>query len=198
MIVDTAVSELGRVDFLVNNAAAPKGDDRVPLVDLSEEQLRLVLEVKVLGSFFCAQAVSRVLVEQGEGGSIVNVSSIAGKRPRAASAAYAAGNAALDALTASLAYDLGNHGITVNSVCPGLVETSRWDSDIGTEGWEKRIRATVPLKRATDGDEVGQVHCVSLHERRLIHQRAVHQHGRRSGDRTLRTCFERLPSRVEP
>ena len=101
-IVDATVSELGRVDFLVNNAAAPKGDDRVPLVDLSEEQLRLVLEVKVLGSFFCAQAVSRVLVEQGEGGSIVNVSSIAGKRPRAASAAYAAGNAALDALTASL------------------------------------------------------------------------------------------------
>ena len=155
-VVDTTVSELGRVDFLVNNAAAPKGDDRVPLVDLSEEQLRLVLEVKVLGSFFCAQAVSRVLVEQGEGGSIVNVSSIAGKRPRAASAAYAAGNAALDALTASLAYDLGSHGVTVNSVCPGLVETSRWDSDIGTEGWEKRIKATVPLKRATDGDEVGR------------------------------------------
>ena len=44
-----------------------RADDRVPLVDLSEEQLRLVLEVKVLGSFFCAQAVSRVLVEQGRG-----------------------------------------------------------------------------------------------------------------------------------
>ena len=155
-MVDRVVREFGRVDFLVNNAAAPKGEDRVPLVELSEGQLRLVLEVKVLGSFFCAQAVAKVLVEQGEGGSIVNVSSIAGKRPMPNSAAYAAGNAALDALTSSLSRELGGHGVRVNSVCPGLVETSRWDSDIGTAGWAKRIREMVPLQRPTDGDETGE------------------------------------------
>ncbi len=155
-VVADTLNELGRIDFLVNNAAAPKGEDRVPLVDLSEEQLRLVLEVKVMGSFFCAQAVTRVLVEQGEGGSIVNVSSIAGKRPQGNTAAYAAGNAALDAMTASLSRELGGHGITVNSVCPGLVETSRWDSDIGTQGWANRIKDMVPLQRPTDGDETGE------------------------------------------
>ena len=51
-MVGATLAEFGRIDFLINNAAAPKGDDRVPLVELSEEQLRLVLEVKVLGSFF--------------------------------------------------------------------------------------------------------------------------------------------------
>ncbi|MCY3694609.1 MAG: SDR family oxidoreductase [Chloroflexi bacterium] len=155
-LVANTLDEFGRVDFLINNAAAPKGDDRVPLVELTEEQLRLVMEVKVLGSFFCAQAVTRALIEQGEGGSIVNVSSIASKRPQANASAYAAANAALNALTASLAWELGAHNITVNSVCPGLAATSRWDSDLGTSRWDEMVDRRVPLRRATDGDETGE------------------------------------------
>ncbi len=155
-LVEATIAEFGRVDILINNAAAPRGDDRVPLVQLTEEQLRLVLEVKVLGSFFCAQAVSRALVEQGEGGSIVNVSSIASKRPQANASAYAAANAALNALTASLALELGSHNVNVNSVCPGLVETSRWDSELGSKRWDDQVRRRIPLGRATDGDETGE------------------------------------------
>ena len=155
-LVARTLAEFGRVDFLINNAAAPKGDDRVPLVELTEEQLRLVMEVKVLGSFFCAQAVTRALIEQGEGGSIVNVSSIASKRPQANASAYAAANAALNALTASLAWELGAHNITVNAVCPGLAATSRWDSDLGTSRWDDMVEQRVPLRRATDGDETGE------------------------------------------
>ncbi len=155
-VVDATVAEFGRIDFLVNNAAAPRGDDRVPLIDLSEDQLRLVLNVKVLGGFFCAQAVARVLVEQGDGGSIVNVSSIAGKRPQANSTAYAAANAAINAMTASLAQELGGCGITVNAVCPGLVETSRWDSEVDTARWAEMIACQVPLQRPTDGNETGE------------------------------------------
>ena len=155
-LVERTLAEFGRIDFLINNAAAPKGDDRVPLVELTEEQLRLVMDVKVLGSFFCAQAVARVLIEQGEGGSIVNVSSIASKRPQANASAYAAANAALNALTASLAWELGSHNVTVNSVCPGLAATSRWDSDLGTNRWDERVKSRVPLGRATDGDETGE------------------------------------------
>lgn len=155
-MVSRVASELGRVDILVNNAASPKGEDRVPLAELSEEQLRLVFNVKVMGSFFCAQAVANQLLKQGEGGHVINVSSIAGKHPSANTSAYAAANAAVDAMTKSLARELGPHGVTVNSVCPGLVETVRWDSDLGTEGWRNMIETTVPLRRATDGDEVGE------------------------------------------
>ena len=85
-----------------------------------------------------------------------HVSSIASKRPQANATAYAAANAALNALTASLAWELGEHNINVNAVCPGLAATSRWDSDLGTSRWDDMVERRVPLGRATDGDETGE------------------------------------------
>lgn len=155
-LVEKTVLELGRVDILVNNAASPKGADRVPAIELERSQFSLVFAVKVFGSFYCAQAVARKLVEQGDGGKIVNVSSIAGKIGPPSALVYGAANAAVDAMTKSLARELGPYGVNVNSVCPGFVETVRWDDMLGTETWEKMVSRGVPLQRATDGDEVGE------------------------------------------
>ena len=78
--VSTTLQEFGRVDILINNAAFARGPDRVPLVELSEDLWRKVLEIKLTGSFLMCQAVLPTLIKQGQGGIIINVSSIAGKR----------------------------------------------------------------------------------------------------------------------
>ncbi len=155
-VVDGAVSELGRVDILVNNAAAPMAADRVPVVEVDPEVFRRVIEVKVMGAFYCSRAVASRLLEQGEGGSIVNVSSIAGKRGSANTAAYNAANFAMNGFTQALAKELAPAGINVNAVCPGIIPTARWDNATGERGWLARSQA-VPAGRPGTFDEVGEL-----------------------------------------
>ena len=78
-LADHVVRELGRVDIVVNNAGAARGDDRVPVVDLDIDEWRKVIDVNLNGTFYMSRTFGRRLVEQGEGGSIVNISSIGGK-----------------------------------------------------------------------------------------------------------------------
>ena len=87
-LVDETRRELGRIDLLVNNAAAARGNDRVPVVQLEEAEWRKVIEVNLTGTFLVTKAVAQVLIEQGEGGRIVNISSIAGREGIATFAAY--------------------------------------------------------------------------------------------------------------
>ena len=97
-LADQVVDELGRVDIVVNNVGAARGDDRVPVVDLPIEQWRTVIDVNLNGTFYMSRAFGRRLVAQGDGGSIVNISSIGGKMMAARTAAYAASKAGIHAL----------------------------------------------------------------------------------------------------
>jgi NAD(P)-dependent dehydrogenase (short-subunit alcohol dehydrogenase family) len=126
-LVRQAVEHFGRIDILVNNAAAPAGPDRVPVVELDEEIFDLVQRVNVKGTFLCCRAVARVMIERGEGGKIINMSSLLGKQGRARYAAYSASKFAIRGFTQSLALELATHQINVNAICPGLVETERMD-----------------------------------------------------------------------
>jgi 3-oxoacyl-[acyl-carrier protein] reductase/meso-butanediol dehydrogenase/(S,S)-butanediol dehydrogenase/diacetyl reductase len=155
-VVSAATAEFGRVDILVNNAAVARGTDRVPLTELSEETWRTVLEVKLTGSFLMCRAVMPGMVERGQGGSIVNISSIAGKRGSPRTAAYNTANFGLQGLTQSLAMELAPAKIRVNAVCPGLTDTSRMDGFRQEEDWEKYIRRVVPLGRAAEDHELGR------------------------------------------
>ena len=107
MMVDRTLEEFGRVDFLVNNAAWARGPDRVSLFDLDPGILQNVLDVKIYGGFYCSRAVGRVLLEQGEGGAIVFVSSTSGKRGGANGLAYNAACFAQVGMTQSLADEPG-------------------------------------------------------------------------------------------
>jgi 3-oxoacyl-[acyl-carrier protein] reductase/meso-butanediol dehydrogenase/(S,S)-butanediol dehydrogenase/diacetyl reductase len=142
------------VDILVNNAAFARGPDRTPAAELDEAIFRRVLEVKVVGSFLMCKSVIPILIDQGEGGRIVNISSIAGKLGTPNASAYVAANAALQGFSQSLAKELGRHGISVNAVCPGITDTSRMD-DLGRgELWQKTIKERVPLQRAASDQEI--------------------------------------------
>ena len=126
-MVDHAVAHFGRIDILVNNAGAPAGRDRVPVIELEEDAFDLVQAVNVKGTFLCCRDVARLMIAQGNGGKIINISSTAGKRGVARFAAYCASKFAVRGFTQALALELAPHRINVNAICPGLIETERVD-----------------------------------------------------------------------
>ena len=152
-MIKRALDEFGRIDILVNNAAYRYGPDRVPLVELDPDTFQKVIDVKVRGTYLCSKAVAKVLMEQGEGGKIVTIASAAGKRASAATLAYNAANFAQIGMTQSMALELGPHGINVNAVCPGLVDTARLDPLGRGEVWEERAKLA-PIGRAGTPEEV--------------------------------------------
>ncbi len=152
-LVDAVVAEHGRVDIVVNNAGAARGEDRQPVVDVDPEVWRRVIDVNLNGSFLMSRAFARRMIEQGEGGSIVNISSIGGKMMPPANAAYAASKAGIHALTAAMSGELGAHRIRVNAICPGIIETARID-DLRASGFDELIQQVVPLGRPGRGEEV--------------------------------------------
>jgi NAD(P)-dependent dehydrogenase (short-subunit alcohol dehydrogenase family) len=144
----------GRVDIIVNNASAGRGEDRRPVVDLDPMVWRTVIDVNLTGAFLMSRVFGHRLIDSGRGGSIVNISSIAGKRMSPCTAAYAASKAGLQALTACMAREVGGSNIRVNAICPGLVDTSRMD-DLGRgEVWEGSVRHLIPLGRAGEGTDI--------------------------------------------
>ncbi len=124
-MVDKVVSHFGKIDILVNNAGTKAGKDRVPVVDLAEEDWDRVQRVNVKGVFLCCKAVTKYLIAQGTGGKIINLSSVRGKQGAASYAAYSASKFAVIGLTQSLAHELAPYQINVNALCPSLVDTER-------------------------------------------------------------------------
>jgi NAD(P)-dependent dehydrogenase (short-subunit alcohol dehydrogenase family) len=122
-MVGATLDRFGRIDILVNNAGAPAGPDRVAVVDLEEEAL--VQSVNVKGTFLMSRAVARHMLERGGGGRIINMSSLSGRRGKPRYAAYCASKFAIIGFTQSLAGELGPHGITVNAICPALIDNDR-------------------------------------------------------------------------
>jgi 3-oxoacyl-[acyl-carrier protein] reductase len=151
------ITDFGRVDIVVNNAGAARGADRVPVIDLDPDLWRFIIDVNLTGSFLMSKVFGRLLVESGNGGSIVNISSIAGKVLSPNTAAYAASKAGLQALTASMSGEVGAAGVRVNAICPGVIDTSRMD-DLGRdEIWQELVSTRIPLQRAGTGDDIANI-----------------------------------------
>jgi len=148
------MQEFGRVDVLVNNAGASRGEDRRPVLDVDPDVWKNVINVNLTGAFLMSKVFGRLLVDSGRGGSIVNISSIAGKLLAPNSAAYSASKAGLQALTASMSGEVAAAGVRVNAICPGIVDTARLD-DLGRgETWEEVVKRAVPLGRAGTGGDI--------------------------------------------
>ena len=165
-LVKEVVEKFGKIDILVNKAGSRPGKDRVLVVDLEEEALDLVMRVNVKGTFLCSQAVVKQMIAQKSGGKIVVISSGAGKKGIAKYAAYCASKFALIGFTQSLAKEVGEYGINVNAICPGLVDTERVDfiaaalansAESGAEYRAEMIQersTVVPLGRVAQGEDI--------------------------------------------
>ncbi len=138
-IVEAIVRRLGTLDVWHNNAGVSTVNR---FVDLTEAEWDENLDVNAKGVFNCSQVVARYFVSRGQGGKIINTASMAGKRGAVPFLApYVASKFAVVGLTQAMAFELAEHGITVNAICPGYVATAMQDREVA---WEARLRRTSP------------------------------------------------------
>jgi glucose 1-dehydrogenase len=144
----------GQLDILVNNAGIG-GSGRI--AETTFEAWERVIRTNLHGPFLCAQQAARRLVAQGRGGRIVNISSVHEEACSAGGAAYCASKAGLRNLTRSLALDLGEHGVTVNDVAPGMILTPmnrRAQEDPEHLRWAE---AQIPIRRVGQPRDIGSM-----------------------------------------
>jgi 3-oxoacyl-[acyl-carrier protein] reductase len=150
-LADETLAAFGTVDVLVNNAGVASA---APLVDTGLDEWNRVLAVDLTGVFLCSRAVAPAMIAQGSG-RIVNVGSQLGLRGAPNLAAYCAAKAGVHGLTKALARELAPHGITVNAVAPGPVDTEILaDVDPGTMAG---ILAEIPLGRVARVEEIAPI-----------------------------------------
>jgi NAD(P)-dependent dehydrogenase (short-subunit alcohol dehydrogenase family) len=154
-LIDTVIGEFGKIDIMINNARAIIGKDRVPVWELDEAEWQHFLDINLTAVYLTIKYTVPHMMERGQGGRIINTASDAAKRGKATSSAYSATKFGLLGLTQCAALDLAPHQITVNSVCPGSVNTDRMS-------YQEQIAADrqgVPLEtyRAQLVEQLGQV-----------------------------------------
>jgi len=169
LLVQDTVQQFGHIDILVNNAGASAGPDRVPIVELDEEVWDQVQNINVKGTFLCCRAVAKELIKQGQGGKIINISSIAGTKGVSRFGAYCASKFAVRGLTQVLAKELGEYGIQVNAICPGMVITERFygiaealapegvETQVFLDEMEREGISDTPLGRVATTDDVAKI-----------------------------------------
>jgi NAD(P)-dependent dehydrogenase (short-subunit alcohol dehydrogenase family) len=155
--VEAVAERFGRVDILVNDAAAYPD---ATVLEMPVEDWRRVFDVNVTGAFATCQAFGRHCVERGaEGGAIVNITTGSVRSPRPAGAAYSASKTALETLSKVLAMELGPHGIRVNVVSPGYIDVRGWSDafpDRATDELRAALVGSIPLGRAGHPLDVAQ------------------------------------------
>lgn len=152
-MVDMAVENFGRVDILVNNAGIMF---RTRILDISAEEWEKTLRVNLTGPFLCTKAVLPVMKER-KFGRIINISSSAGRSVSTLGGAhYTASKAGLLGLTRAVAKEVARFGITVNAVCPGLIDTEMARRTT-TEKELKDFLYSFPIDRIGTPEEVGDL-----------------------------------------
>ena len=148
--LDRTGNELGTVDILVNNAG---GVFASPLLDTSENGWDALYKANLRHVLLCTQRVSRQLVADGRGGSVISVTSIEGARAAPGYAAYAAAKAGVINYTRTAAFELAPHGIRVNAIAPDITVTEGLLA-LSPNGMRPALSQAVPLGRLGDVDEI--------------------------------------------
>jgi NAD(P)-dependent dehydrogenase (short-subunit alcohol dehydrogenase family) len=160
-MIQEVKKEFGRLDILVNNAGVTRAADIMELTELDWDRIH---RVNAKGVFFCLQGAAKQMIEQNNGGRIINIASIAGRGfVGTSNAAYSASKGAVISLTKTAAQQLARHDITVNSICPGvttteivedLVKARAEAKGISLDDMVKEMTDNIPLKRANDPEDI--------------------------------------------
>jgi NAD(P)-dependent dehydrogenase (short-subunit alcohol dehydrogenase family) len=153
-VMATALSRWGRVDMLINDAAAyPDGT----LLEMTGPDWARVFAVNVTGAFLLTQAFARHCVERDTAGSVVSISTGSARNPRPGGAAYASSKAAVETMSKVFAMELGPYGIRVNVVSPGYIDVRQWSSafpDRAPDDLRAQLVQSIPLGRAGDPRDI--------------------------------------------
>jgi 3alpha(or 20beta)-hydroxysteroid dehydrogenase len=153
-VVDATVEAHGRIDVLVNNAGI---FHRAKLLDHTLDDLRRLLDINLIGVFLGMKAVAPAMIGQ-ESGSIVNISSIAGLVAAPGSIGYGASKFAVTGMTKTAAIELARHGVRVNSIHPGMIDTDMiQEVASGDQGRLDRMAAATPFRRSAAPDEIANL-----------------------------------------
>jgi galactitol 2-dehydrogenase len=170
-----AIGKLGHLDILINNAALFSA---APIAEITRADYDRLFAVNVAGTIFCTQAAARHMIDRGQGGTIINMASQAGRRGESLVAVYCATKAAVISFTQSAGLNLIPHGINVNAIAPGVVDGEHWDGvdaffaryEGKPPGQKKReVGAAVPFGRmGTAADLTGMAIFLATPEAKYI------------------------------
>ncbi len=152
-LVNSTVDEFDRLDILVNNAGIT-ADSK--LVDMSEKDFDKVINVNLKGTFNCGREAAKIMIEQEEGGVILNASSIVGKYGNFGQTNYAASKFGVIGMTKTWAKELGRKGVRVNAVAPGYTKTQMMESV--PEKVLDKFRDKTPLGRLGDTKDIAEAY----------------------------------------
>ena len=153
-MVEKAWKELGSIDVLVNNAGI---ETIVPFLDLTDEQWTRLVDVNLRGEWLCSQVFCRRAIAAGRGGSIVNIGSIQAAKVLPGRTHYAPAKLAVEALTRNMSAEVTPHGIRVNCVHPGLIDTDMTAWVMKRPDLLPGILSQISLGRAGEPREIGTV-----------------------------------------
>jgi NAD(P)-dependent dehydrogenase (short-subunit alcohol dehydrogenase family) len=153
-LVDETVARFGRLDIMVANAAVQA---EIPFLDLTEEEFDRVIRVNLRGAFLCGQTAARRMVRSGTRGAIVNLTSVNAVVAHPVLVHYAASKGGIAMLTKGMAVALAPHGIRVNAIGPGTVNTPINAGFFGMPGMIERMLMRTPLGRIAEADEIARV-----------------------------------------
>jgi len=165
-MVERTVSEFGRIDILVNNAGLALVSGKQNLWETEDEEWLREVDVNLNGVYHCCKAVAKHLIKQGEGGRIINISSLAGRVAQPQYGGYTPAKFATIGLTQMLALELAPHNVTVNAVCPGSTDTDMMDvtfrrtgerMGIPFEMAKQGVKRFIPLGRQAEPAEIASV-----------------------------------------